>query len=438
MSISLDISDGTTTVTLSGTAPVLGCTYFPATATLRDGAYQPVTETAEVNLRGTAAAIRATINSLETLLRKAAQRQATGAGDRVFVDYAPVSEAAYRSEVLDGRVVWTTEPGLRRLGDTNPTVRVAVIWTRAPGWDGGENELQISAAGHTAGTGGQPLLNNPGNGNWLQIAAAQIGGNLPAPMRLELTNNTGGSVTYYKLFLAVNANSDPANLVHFLQAEARTAGGTVTADGSCSGGSKLAFTPAASPITFTWTLPAADLARTKGRRARLLARFAFCTGPTYVTPAIQNAAGVTVWTGDEVALGALAGESWQDLGIVPLPPGGYAAGYGGMLLALTFRGAAVTELDVLQLTMLDSYRAFAIPSVAVANASIVVHDGMEGLAYVLTGAAKAPLATTFGGALLLEPGVINRIYVLYQTSTGAPIGGGFSAKVFYRARRLTV
>jgi len=38
----------------------------------------------------------------------------------------------------------------------------------------------------------------------------------------------------------------------------------------------------------------------------------------------------------------------------------------------------------------------------------------------------------------LEPGVINRIYVLYQTSTGAPIGGGFSAKVFYRARRLTV
>ena len=152
----LTLSDGVTTITLSGGSnAILGCTYFPDTAQYRESAWQPVTETAEVNLRGTRSAMRATTGNIETLLQAAQRGQATGAGPRVFVNYKPVdaNAATYRSEVFDGRVVWSTDPGLRRLGDTNPTTRIAVIWTRAPGWDGPETEISLSSQIAISGDG---------------------------------------------------------------------------------------------------------------------------------------------------------------------------------------------------------------------------------------------------------------------------------------------
>ena len=57
----------------------------------RNGEWQPVTEQAEVNLRGTAATIRSTIASIEQLLQAAIRRQQTGMGDRVYVTFAPLS-----------------------------------------------------------------------------------------------------------------------------------------------------------------------------------------------------------------------------------------------------------------------------------------------------------------------------------------------------------
>jgi hypothetical protein len=75
MAIALGLTDGTTTISLSGTSPVRGCTFWPQTAQYRNGEWQPVTEQAEVNLTGTAAAIRSTINSIETLLQQAILRR---------------------------------------------------------------------------------------------------------------------------------------------------------------------------------------------------------------------------------------------------------------------------------------------------------------------------------------------------------------------------
>ncbi len=444
----LQITDGTTTVTLSGTSPVQGVTYFPATPQTRDGELQPVTETAEVNLRGTAAAIRATDNAIAVLLRKAQERQKSGIGDRVFALYKPVDSDSviYRSEIIDGRPpIWSDNPGLRRLGDTNPPVQFAVIWTRAPWWEGAETELEIASFGTSPGTGGKALTNNP-TVNYIQVAAAQVGGVLPAPVRLQLTNTTGSTQNYRRIMVGVNAYSDPDSFVSYLQAEARASGGTVTADANASGGNHLAFTASSSPTTFVWTLPAADMQRTKGRRFRVLARFSGTTGPLYATPQIRSSSGTVLWQGDELALGSLVYESWQDLGIVPLPPGGYSASYAAHQLALVFRGAAVVELDVLQLTALDSYRYYETvgTGVATANNATVVLDGIEGLAYVLA-TTRTPLPVSFGGPIMLQPGMINRLHILYQVNAAgtagagdAPIAGTMSARLYYRPRRVTV
>ncbi len=441
----LDISDGTTTVVLSGTSPVRGCTYFPATAQYRNGDWQPVTEDAVVNLIGTAANIRTTINSIETLLQAAIRRQETGVGDRVFVNYKPVDAdaAAYRSEVFDGRVVWSTDPGLRRLGDTNPPIQVDVIWTRAPGWDGAETEASISSNGQAAATGGRTVTNNPAGANWIQAAAAQITGDMPTPCRLELTNTSGGSQAYRKLFLNVNAFSDPGNLVYYLQAEAVVSGGSSSADATCSGGNKWSITLSTTPTTYQWTLPQADMQRTKGRRARIIARVVGIPGATYVRPKILDGGGAQVlWAGDELYLGSLTDTVLLDLGIVPLPPGGYGASYAAHRLGLEMRssGAPTPVFDVFQITMVDSYRYMELASVSVANNATVIVDGIEGRNYISASSVWTPLATSFGEPLMLYPGVINRIHALYEiaATAGVPITGTFSARLYYRPRRLTV
>jgi len=443
----LDISDGTTTVVLSGTAPVLGCTYFPDTAQYRNKTWQPVTESAEVNLRGTAANIRATVATIGRLLQQAIDRQTSGVGPRVYVNYKPVDgdSTAFRAEVFEGRPVWSTNPGLRRLGDTNPTAQIAVIWTRAPGWDDGtETEAAISAQGAGAATGGRTVYNNPANGNWIQAAAAQVGGDMPTPVRIQLTNTTGGSVNYTKLFLAVNSYSDPANLVHYLQAEAASGAPVVANDPTYSGsGSNWLSIVASGGPTWLYTLPAADLQRTRGRRFRLLARFGEVFGDSlYVRPSIRDAGGtVTLWTGDEMSVGgtAAAGGVWRDMGVVPLPPGGYNSAYGALTLALTWRGTATgTYLDVLQLAPLDSYRSIVMPSTTVANNAAIVFDGIEGLMYTVTAGARAPVANAYTGPLMVQPNTLQRIYVLHETGTGAPIGNAFSVQLFYRKRRLVV
>jgi hypothetical protein len=441
MAISLSLTDGTTTVSLSGTSPVLGCTYFPQTSTYRGGEWQNVTEQADVNLRGTAATIRSTVASIEMLLQAAIRRRETGVGDRVYVTFAPLSETAYRSEIVEGRVVWSTDPGLRRLGDTNPTVQVAVIWTRAPGWDGDLTQASVSANGQAASTSARTITNNPANGNWIQAAAAQITGDMPTPAMLELTNTSGGAQAYRKLFININANSDPANLVHYLQGEAVVSGGSTSADATCSGGNYRSFTVTTTPTTYQWTLPQADMQRTKGRRARITARMNSITGALYVQPRILDGAGAqTLWAGDELYISSLADATLFDFGIVPLPPGGYGATYAAHRLGLTLRGSSTIGLDVLQLTMLDDYRYVELNSISVANNAALVLDGTEGINYISASSVWTPLATSFGGPLMLLPNTLQRVHVLYEiaATAGVPITGTFGAKLYFRPRRLTV
>ena len=338
-----------------------------------------------------------------------------------------------------------TDPGLRRLGDTNPTVRVDVIWTRAPGWDGALTQISLSANGQAADTAARTITNDPANGNWVQMAAAQVTGDMPTPVMLELTNTTGGSRQYSKLYINVNSFSDPANLVHYLQAEAVISGGSVSADAASSGGSILSITASTTQTTYQWTLPAADMQRTKGRLARILARVTGSADEIYVRPKILDGAGAqTLWGGDELTIPYTStSDRLYDFGLVPLPPGGYGASYAAHRLGLEFRvgsGGPTIDIDVLQLTMLDSYRYVELSSVSVANGASLILDGIEGRNYISASSVWTPLATSFGGPMLLQPNTLQRIHVLHEIAAvvGVPITGTLGAKAYYRPRRLTV
>jgi hypothetical protein len=335
---------------------------------------------------------------------------------------------------------------LRHLEYTLPTVQIAVIWTRAPWWEGDEAELAIAASGQSAATGGRTIDNNPAVANWVQAQSTVIAGNLPAPVRIHLINNTGSTQNYRKVMLGVNAFSDPDSLVNFLQGEAKISGGSTVADAESSGGNVLSFTASSSPTTFQWTLPAADMARTKGRRFRLLARME-AAGAIYVRPDIRTSGGVVQWQGDELALTSPLYESWQDLGVVPLLPGGYSAAYGAARLGLSFRGSGIVALDVIQLTSLDSYRHLEMlgSGLPTNNGTAFVHDSIDLQTYLLAGSVRVPVPTTFGGPLMIYPGYHNRIYILHQVNAGltageddANISLSFSVRLYYRPRRVTV
>jgi len=259
---------------------------------------------------------------------------------------------------------------------------------------------------------------------------------------LVLTTAWGGAKASRKLFVNVNAFSDPANLVHYLQGEAVVSGGTPTADGSSSGGNVLAITSSTTATTYQWTLPQADMQRTKGRRARIVARLARVDGTVNVQPKVLDGAGAQVlWTGDEIAIpNTSTDDTLQDFGIVPLPPGGYGASYAAHRLGIAFRGVSQISLDVMQLTMVDAFCRYDLNSISVANGAALVLDGVEGRNYISASSVWTPLATSFGGPIMLQPNTLQRIHVLYEiaATAGVPITGTFGTKAYFRPRRLTV
>ncbi len=438
------LTDGTTTVQLnSGDYAMLSYPlYAPNGDELAAGT---VSESIDMLVSGsTGAAVQTNMRAVESLLETARRRQRTSTGPRVYLSMQlDTDAAAWRSEIIDGRL--TGEQSIDQLWRLK--VECAILITRRAYWEGAEVELQLSTSNQSAATGGRTIYNHDDSGtghdNWVQIASTQVTGVLPAPVRVSLTNNVGSAQLYTKLWMATNAYSDPANFTHILEAEAVLSGGTVTADATCSGGNRLDLSLSDGvTATYAWSLPTATLQDAQGRWFRLLARFNDNFGSPTIQPRILNsAAAYVIWQGEPVTVSAEYG-SIVDLGLIPLPPGGYDASYGALALGLYCRGAMLSELDYLQLTPTDSYRYVELLGASVANNGIIVDDGIEGRAYVTVSSVNYPIASPRGAPLMLYPGVTQRIFFLHQTLSGgfpaSPIANTFSVRVYYRPRRVTI
>ena len=411
----LQLTDGTTTVTLSGTSPVTGCTYFPNTPERKGGMYSDVTETAQVVLAGTAANIRTTVNSIERLLEQAALRQAGGTNPKVYVNYAPVSETAHRSEVLEGRVIWDTNPGLRRLGDTNPTVRIGVIWRRRFYWEGAETSL-----------GTATTINNGPSGNTLTYNS--VTGSLPAPVRLTMTN-PGASIATRRFYVANDVTNLFATTDQFLY----VAGGSesVTWSGSANHSNNL----------WTINVPTALAATLRGERYRVWAAFSSIPDNVYVRASVQTViSGVPNLgqAGGELLASGNNGKQLMDLGALNMPPSGYIGTSAVFSIVLSFYanfGGSATLLWVMIApahTTLDLRQA----GYNIATNQAVVHDGIEGVDYLSLASKYPGIERT--GELLLYPGQQNKLRFLWDEGNTFNAARQLSVAGVYRPRRLLV
>jgi hypothetical protein len=441
------ITDGTTTITLNQTngCMVTGFDMNVAEVVFNEVNRTDVNEIERLNVTSTLdlvftastiAGIQTLVRNLEILLDKSLLRQNKKNFKRVYLLVTVDGDVAWRSEILYFKLT----PKINLFdGLTAKKTEYTLFITRRFYFEGPEKELELSNSLTSATTGGIEIWNHSDGGedNYVAIAAAQVGGTLPTPVKLTLTNINGSSIGYRNLYLSTNAFSDPTNFTHIIEGESRESGsGTITTSATSSNGNyNLYGFTGTGEIVFA--LSDTLLEQTQGRWFRLLARLVSWSGTNvFVTPEIRDATGlVTLWTGTEKLLGT-SSTNIQDLGSVPLPSGPSNIIYSDMTLVLKVRatGSGQVNIDFIQLTSLDSYQYVIQRGLNIPNDGVITFDGIEGIIH----SNGQTIYSNRVGPLYVFPGKNQRIYILYDTSSGSAIAHTAEIQAYIRERRLTI
>ncbi len=386
------------------------------------------------------AAIQTAVQTIVKLLKQAEMRQKSAIGRQVWLQRTLDGEAQVRTEVLSGVLE------LPNLPEQWNRYKIEAVLTvqRRNWWEAASNvELQLSASNQSAATGGRTIYNHwdgdTGQGFWFSVASAQVTGDLPAPVRLELTNNVGGSRAYSALHIANNTLNDPANFVGRIEGESASSGGSTAADATCSNGNKRNITVNTS-ATVTWALNDAFVADTSGNHMWLLVRVLSLTGAVVVRPEIRTASGTVVWRANEPVRWITSTPHLAIVCTLPIPPGGWDAPWDDLVLALVFTSSASVTLsiDYLAFFPADNYQFVPMLGESVANNETIILDGWAGYAGVANGGLLRPLVSPRGKPLLLYPGVTQRFYALQMVTNNSNIADTFSVRAYYRPRKRYV
>lgn len=419
----LRLTDGTTTVTMSGSGAFLGATYFPTR-----GDESTVSETFTVVLEGDASTIRAAVNDVEQLLDAARWRKQNMTA-RVWLEFRPVDSGdIFRSEVFDGAVKWPAFAVRRNLYMTTNAVEISVVVQRRNEWEGPEEEAYLSSSTQTERIGGVTLYNNDNAGapNWAGLASNRVKGTRPAPVRIVIANASGGTISWRNMYIGNNVFSAPTSAdVWLLGSEATSPGAAASWAGGIDHNSRM------------WTIPlsATLLGQTQGRRFRVLAAF------TSISNAGSMRASVGTWISSvygaqQIGTERLVSATGQlvDLGLFALPPGGYNVANSSAALVLSVRSslAGSATLDFVQLMPTDSFRQLTQNGYSAANGDAMVDDGIEGATYLLNGSNKLPLIVAAGDPLKIYPERTQRLHFLFEENGLFVAGRQLLCSAFYR------
>lgn len=431
------------------------------TSELDDGGERPlttrrnVTETIELLIQPTAgqtmANAQAALQAIEAWFRLAEEYQNNRAGYPVYVEWQPnATTGIYRSEILSGKV--TVEDDMGSRWSNGNAIKCQAIYTRRFYWEGPEAELALAIDGAAKATGGVTVYNHDdsdsGHGNWVEVAAADVAGVLPAPVRLELGNTYNVSATPYTYYIGENVFS--GDFTHFLEGEnSAYSYGSDVANSIYSGGHARQVTVSSPTSGFMamWGMTAAALAAYAGRDFRPLARMITVSTDIYVKLQIRfPSAGsstpgpTTVYETEEVLLSS--DYELTQLPVIQLPSWlkGETSQYPVdlCLLARKVTGSGTITIDYIALMPLDGYRILTPKGYGVPYGGVLIDDGIRGTLYVNLG-TKAGYYIGFGDKLMVWPGLGAKFRVLIMDIyADAVIARTTSVRMYYRPRRLTV
>lgn len=445
MAHAISLTDGTTTITFTAVNGYQVLEYDMLVGE-SEGAALPsdIAETMQVIISGSnTAQVQSRLGVLNRMLAAARQRTRWGLGPRVYLQLRIDGESdTWRSELLDAAPPEPQEDSLRLWPNMATVFNLHL--RRVSFWEAVTLvQVPLSNANGTNNTSGLTIVNHDdataGKDNYAQIGVGVIAGDLPTPLQIELTNTSGAAVQYGQIMMACNAFSDPANLTHVLQAESvLVSGATVASDATCSNGqyTTVTFTNSYGQV---YSLSSALLRDTQGYDFHLLVRFKAVTSAAFVRPSIYDSAGLyPIWVGNEVYL-PLISPAVADLGVVPLPPGGYAGISAGLTLRLDWRSATTTAVDTdfFALFPAHTYRRLSVLA-SVNNGGAIADDAPNERAWVNNGAGEIASVSIQGMPLVVWPGLAQRLYFIwYQANMAAPINQSFTVKAWCRPRRST-
>lgn len=393
--------------------------YAPEQASMADyETDKPITETIELWLYGaTLSAVQSAKSSLQRLIWRASERKRKQAGPRVYLEWTPMNEAtAYRSEILDGALL-PEDTILQAWG--NNIIPAKLVIERVPYREGAETEIALtSSTQSTAATGGRTIT--VGTVPWVGIASTAVTGDVPSPVRLEITNTSGASLSPRNLYFGVNANHN-VSLTGFI--------------GTSAGG--------AATLTNVWSnlesfgINSAVIEQMAGRRFRIFAVATAVPTTSQWLRAVIRSNSTEIWQPSVAVQGGVS--ALIDLGTAPMPPGGEAAANAALEVTLQGFGAGSINFDSIFVIPTDSYSRVTQSGGAIANNQAMSIDWMLNSAWLDISLERYLLFGSLTGKLTVFPGRSQRIFTLLDTSAGAfPSTATLSIRAYYRPRRLAV
>jgi hypothetical protein len=348
----------------------------------------------------------------------------------------PNDSAAWRSEVVDGRVE-VDDKSLDAWSVTKPPLRVA--WERRGYWEGARTALQLSTSKTTTPTTSEVTLYSNDDAtatdtNYVNIASTQLMGDLPAPLEYKLKMVTAG-MSAPKAYLANTVFADPSSFDPFLlggEAEDGAAG-SWTGSGDTN-------------LVWVWRLANGQMAACAGQLLRLLVTFTSTVYSVYMRPVCYAYVDPVTPAFQPLHVGA-----WRyvdsvkiiDLPALPIPPGGYDASIGSVAVGISVRhtGAGSATVDFAQLTP-SGDGLFRVLDQTVFNTEAndyFVDDPYNRLAYIVeSGGAHQPLVVARHDPVYVWPNRTNRLRVLLSEAGGFTAGRQLTMQAWYRPRRAVL
>jgi hypothetical protein len=427
--------------------------YAPATP---ESGANSVTETATVLITASSLAnLQTDVAAIQKVFERARLRQAGKSLAKVYVKLQGSGEStAWLSEVYDGRVVL---PESALAGDwANNQFEVAVIWQRAPFWEGDTwVAVPLSNGNGTDNVAGLNIYNcNDATGsspnkkhNYCDIDGVNdIATEMPAAVKIEAAY-AGMTPLISNIYMGMQADIDGLGLVTaYAEAEDWTlSGGSASADAGASHGHYMARTVAAATTEYLYA--DVDLSAFKGNYHKWFLRsYSIAMTDLKVRVRIKDFVNnidlaETQWAYLDNTV------FWHKLGDIRMPPGRSKLPTSGTLqdyriyLDIYTTGGGNIGLDDLHWLPTDSYLEVGMSAGGLSQETLVYVGGLDDRLYrdSATNHLINPFDTVNGSGLWLQPGVNSRLHFLTMDSSGgAGTGDYLTVKMWYKPRRQTL
>ena len=408
---------------------------------------EAVTETLRISMRGTPTELRAIIFRLEEICRQVRLYEEQGLGAPIYLrafppdGYDPLYSRLFQAELR------AKAGGLALEEYGNLTLDLVI--TRQNAFDGIEQPLMLS---NSAGSGLIAALKNrddglaAGNDNYFWVQTDTLSTDLPAPMRLQVTN-AGSSPLAQLLVGAYHHPNRPDKPPLVLEGEHAEEGVEVpAADASNGAYAQFTLTRGAWQALASWQLTHTMLEAFDGRLYLPILR---CYNPfssgvlqfrvALSFPGLPPALGTTLY--QSPAVNAVEDQGYLLLAPLRLPFGtrqldvqpaplrftvqGYAPGSGSLTL----------NIDDILLLPLDDFVEFS-SSVGLPAGASLIDDAFMQKTFTLANYKEMRTHQRLGDYFTLPPGETSWFFFFQVNAQGlAPIDLPISVQAWYRQRR---